>query len=63
MRPSDVLQYPVDQSAAVLTKLYPAAAKGSRSYNAPGAAHALNFHYEAPAAFAQIQAFVKANGL
>ncbi|GAB5594028.1 hypothetical protein Unana1_08928 [Umbelopsis nana] len=53
---------PFDQSAAVLSQLYPNRAKGSDSIIVDGVGHAINIHYAANDAFNQIQDFVKSNG-
>lgn len=52
---------PVDQAAVVQPALFPAAAAGSQSFLVPGVGHAVNAHYAAPQAYAQMLAFLKAN--
>ncbi|RDW65163.1 catalytic protein [Coleophoma crateriformis] len=53
---------PTDQSVLVLDILYPAASKGSQTVVIPGTGHAINVHYEAPAAYQQMLNFVRSNG-
>lgn len=54
---------PTDEAAAVKPALYPAAGAGSQSYIVPSSGHCLNAHVEAPLAFAQMIAFLRANRL
>lgn len=56
--------YPSNQAALVRPALFPAAnVAGSRNYLVGGTGHAVNAHYNATLAFAQMVAFVKDNGL
>ena len=55
--------FPVDQAAVVQPALFPAAAAGSQSFLVPGVGHAVNAHYAAPQAYAQMLAFLKANNI
>ena len=53
---------PVDKAARTLAALYPTAGSGSEHFIVPNSGHNINDHYEAPTEFAQIIAFVQANG-
>lgn len=55
--------YPTDQSAIVQPALFPNAAAGSQSIQIAGVGHAINAHYAAPQAYAQMIAFLQANGI
>ena len=55
--------YPVDNAAATLSTVYPGASSGSRSALIDHTGHNINGHFGAASAYAQINAFLKANGL
>ena len=55
--------YPTDQSALVVPALYPNAAAGSEHALIERSGHNINAHFGAPEAYAQINAFLKKNGL
>lgn len=55
--------FPVDQAVLYRNTFYPAAGSGSRTYLVPDAGHNFVAHFSAPKAFAQMIAFLKANGI
>ena len=55
--------FPTDQSVALITSFYPAAAAGSQHFLVPNSGHVINAHFGATQAFNQQLAFLKKNGL
>ncbi len=55
--------YPVDQSSVVRDAIFPSSSSGSQNYLVDGTGHAINAHYGAQKAFAQMINFIKANGI
>ncbi|PTB66987.1 alpha/beta-hydrolase [Trichoderma citrinoviride] len=55
--------YPTDQDVVALETFYPAAAKGSQTYIAAGAGHAIAAHKSGPDSFKEMIQFLQANGL
>ncbi|OTA98104.1 hypothetical protein M426DRAFT_70424 [Hypoxylon sp. CI-4A] len=55
--------YPTDQNAAALSIFYPAASKGSQTYIAMGAGHAIAVHKSGPDSFKHMIQFLLDNGL
>jgi len=55
--------YPVDQSSVVRDALFPSSSSGSQYYLVNGTGHAVNAHYNAQKAFAQMINFSKASGI
>ncbi|KAI1758675.1 alpha/beta-hydrolase [Hypoxylon sp. FL1150] len=55
--------YPTDQNSAVLSIFYPAASKGSQTYIAAGAGHAIAAHKSGPDSFKHMIQFLQDNSL
>lgn len=55
--------YPTDQNVVTLSTFYPAASKGSQTYIAAGAGHAIAAHKSGPESFQKMIQFLETNSL